>query len=1290
MEENLKKLTDFDAIRISIASPEQILSWSHGEVTKPETINYRTQKPERDGLFCERIFGPTKDWECYCGKYKKVRYKGIVCDKCGVEVTRSIVRRERMGHIELAAPVCHIWYLRGVPSQIGLLLNLSTRDLEKVVYFASFIITELDPEKQKEILTKLKQDHQKSLDALEKEKEKRKKELEKIFTSQIKKEKEKAAKKVLEEELKKKLADLEKEIKQKISNLKTVTNQSLEEVKNLAVGKLISEGKINELVSKYGKFFEAKIGAEAILDLLSKIDVSKKIAQLEKEVQNSVGQRKKKALKRLRLFKGLQRAGVKPEWMVLRRIPVLPPDLRPMVQLDGGRYAASDLNDLYRRVINRNNRLKRLNELGAPEVIKRNEKRMLQEAVDALIDNKLRRKPITTGVTRRELKSLSDMLRGKQGRFRQNLLGKRVDYSGRSVIVIGPNLKLYQCGIPKKMALELFKPFVIGQLIKRGYASNIKVAGKLIEAGTSEVWDILEELTSRYLVLLNRAPTLHRLGIQAFQLVLIEGKAIQINPLICAGFNADFDGDQMAVHLPLSAMAQKEARELMLSSRNLLKPAAGEPIVGPSHEIILGCYYITSIVEGKKGEGKCFSSFEEALYAYEIGAVDIQAKVKIKIKGKLIETSVGRAIFNAQLPEGMPYLNEVMDKKALKKVIAECFNKFGLAATAKLVDRIKELGFKFATKAGYTISMDDILIPKEKLSLLSEAEKKTEEVENQYRQGLITDEERYSKIIEIWTETTEKVEKAVLESFGVENPVYASITSGARGSISQLTQLAGMKGLVVNPAGQTIELPIKSNFKEGLSVLEYFISTHGARKGRSDIALRTSDAGYLTRRLIDVCQDVIVTEEDCGTEKGIEISKEESEAMGRSFAERILGRILQEDVIDPRTKKVLVSKGSEINEENVDLITSKVDKVLVRSVLTCEAFWGVCQKCYGRDLARGGLIKKGEAVGIIAAQAIGEPGTQLTMRTFHTGGVVGLDITQGLPRAEELFEARTPKSMAYMAEIKGKVSIDRKPDKTIIKIEGLEPKREIFMLPKGVKPTVKEGQKVEPKTVIAKGAAIKPIKVKKSGKIAKIESDKIVVIYNEKPTREYLVPPHINILVKPNQIVEVGEPLTEGHLDLHLMYRLLGKEAVEKYIISEIQGIYASQGQAINDKHIEVVIRQMFSKIKIIDPGDSNFLPGEIVNKWRFREENEILKKANKKEAKGEELLLGITKASLNTDSFLSAASFQETTSVLIQAAVSGKIDRLMGLKENTIIGRLIPAGTGFSEKRLEFIKLLR
>ena len=1133
-------VNNFDSMKIGLASPEQIRSWSSGEVKKPETINYRTLKPEKEGLFCEKIFGPTKDWECHCGKYKRVRYKGVVCDRCGVEVTRSKVRRERMGHIELAAPCSHIWYFKGIPSRLGLVMDMSPRALEKVIYFVSYIV--IDP------------------------------------------------------------GDTPLSRKQ-----------------------LLSENEYREARLKYGKSFKAGMGAEAIKDILKEMDLDKTVDELRKEIRDSSGQRRKRALRRLEVLEGLRKSSNRPEWMIMDVIPVIPPDLRPMVQLDGGRFATSDLNDLYRRVINRNNRLKRLLDLGAPEIIIRNEKRMLQEAVDALIDNGRRGRPVT-GAGNRPLKSLSDMLKGKQGRFRQNLLGKRVDYSGRSVIVVGPDLRLHQCGLPKKMALELFKPFVMKRLVDEGLAHNIKSAKRMVEKVEEEVWGILEGVIKEHPVLLNRAPTLHRLGIQAFEPVLVEGKAIKIHPLVCTAYNADFDGDQMAVHVPLSAEAQAEARLLMLSTYNLLSPADGRAIVVPTQDMILGSYYLTKLRPGAKGEGKVFASPNEAILAYENKAVSLHAQIKVRYyDGKILETTVGRIIFNDILPEKLRFRNYAFNKKALSALASQSYRRFGNSKTAELLDKIKALGFKFSTRSGITIAVSDVQVPEKKKEILKKAEEEVNRVDEHYRRGAITERERYQKVINIWTQAKEDVTQALLENMDPFNSIFMMSDSGARGNISQITQLAGMRGLMADPSGRIIDLPIKANFREGLDVLEYFISTHGARKGLADTALRTADSGYLTRRLVDVSQDVIVREHDCGTEEGITVEpiiegNEEIETLD----ERIVGRIAVEDIIDPQTKEVLLPRNTEIDEDNVTIIhDAGIKKVKIRSTLTCHSRFGVCRLCYGRNLATGKLVDIGEAVGIIAAQSIGEPGTQLTMRTFHTGGVAGDDITQGLPRVEELFEARTPKGQAIMADISGVVRIIEKKNSRKIIIEGDEGKKKTFPVPYGSQLRTKDGELVEP-----------------------------------------------------------GDRLTEGPIDPENLLRIRGVRAVQQYLLQEVQSVYRSQGVEINDKHIEVVVRQMMRKVKIRRAGDTDLLPGSLVDIFEFTEANRKAQSLGGEPAQAEPELLGITKASLATDSFLSAASFQETTRVLTEASLKGKVDPLLGLKENVIIGQLIPAGTGMKRYR--------
>ena len=1153
----MEELDIFDKLKIGVASDEKIREWSKGEVKKPETINYRTLKPEKDGLFCERIFGPTKDWECHCGKYKRVRYKGIVCDRCGVEVTKSKVRRERMGHIELAAPVAHIWYFKGIPSRIALLLDVSPRNLEKIIYFAAYIVVD------------------KGTSGLEK-------------------------------------------------------------------CQVLNEKEYHEAEEKYGKkSFVAKMGAEALRELLQEIDLDKLCNQIEKELKNASEQKKVKLVKRLDTVESFRISGNRPEWMIMNVIPVIPPELRPMVQLDGGRFATSDLNDLYRRVINRNNRLKRLLELGAPEIIVRNEKRMLQESVDALIDNGRRGRPVT-GAGNRPLKSLSDMLKGKQGRFRQNLLGKRVDYSGRSVIVVGPELKIYQCGLPKEMAVELFKPFVMRELVGRGIAQNIKNAKRMVERLKPEVWEILEDVIKDHPVMLNRAPTLHRLGIQAFEPVLVEGRAIKLHPLVCEAFNADFDGDQMAVHLPLSPEAQAEARYLMLSTNNLLKPQDGKPVAVPRLDMILGSYYLTMVLDGEKGEGKYFKDPDEAIMAFENHDVGIHAKIFVRItkeidgemKSQKIETSVGRIIFNQGIPQDLGFINRKEDpfqyeisfpvlKKSMGTIIEKVIRIHGLSESAEVIDYIKALGYKYATLAGITYSMYDVKVPEAKKELLKEADQKVENIRKQYARGLITNDERYNAVINVWEDTTNKVTAAMEENFDNLNPVYMMVKSGARGNMGQLRQIAGMRGLMASTTGKAVEIPIKSSFAEGLDALEYFISAHGARKGLSDTALRTADSGYLTRRLVDVSQDIIVREEDCGTNDGIYIYDiKDGNQIIEKMQERLIGRFSIENVIDPETNEIIVDTDTMITEDIAEkIISAGIQKLKVRSVLGCRSKHGVCQKCYGMGLARRDLVSIGEAVGIIAAQSIGEPGTQLTMRTIHSGGVAGVaDITQGLPRVEELFEARKPKGLAIVSEIDGKV------------------------------------------------------------KIKETKKKKEVIITSNTESKTYTIPFGSKMKVKEGDLVEAGEPLIEGSINPNEILAIKGPEGVYEYLISEVQKVYRNQGVDINDKHIEVIGRQMLKKVKIEDSGDTDLFPGVLIDMYEFEEKNRLAIQEGKRPATGKRVLLGITKASLATDSFLSAASFQETTRVLTEAAIKGKVDDLIGLKENVIIGKLIPAGTGMSK----------
>ncbi len=1274
---------EFKGVRIKLASPETILSWSHGEVTKPETINYRTQRPEKDGLFDEKIFGPIKDWECYCGKYKRIRYKGIVCDKCGVEVTRSAVRRERMGHIKLAVPVAHIWFLRGVPSRIGAILNLSVQDLEKVFYFAAYIITRVDEDARGA-----------TLEQIEGEFKAKKKEIETKYEALITKAKQfkdpKKDAELVAAGIDAEVVRLQEAWKKELETLETIKDQARSELKGIKKMQIISELEYRDLSLKYGPVFEAGIGAEAVKGLLEDINMEELSRELDAELVNTDGLARRKVLKRLKLVKNMITAGLRPEWGLITNLPVIPPDLRPMVQLDGGRFAASDLNDLYRRVINRNNRLKKLLEIKAPEVITRNEKRMLQEAVDALIDNSIRHGKEVTASTgqKRKLRSLADMLKGKQGRFRQNLLGKRVDYSGRSVIVVGPHLKLHQCGVPKKMALELFKPFVISKLIGREYAHNVRSANKLIEQGKPEVYDILEEVTKDHYVLLNRAPTLHRLGFQAFQPVLIEGKAIQLHPMVCAAFNADFDGDQMAIHVPLTEAAQKEAREIMVSAHNLLKPASGDPVMTPDKDVVVGCYYITKSQDGMKGEGKIFGSPDEAIMAYRNDVIHVKAKVKIRVDGKLLDTSVGRVIFNQLLPKEMGFRNEIFDKKKLQALVREAHKMYGNDLTAELIDRIKATGFFYATKSGLSWGMDDLKIPEIKQELLAKADEEVEQTYQHFREGLLTEEERKAQVIEIWSGVLEELSKKVTQSVDPNGSVNSMVVSGARGSFAQVSQMAGMKGLVVNPAGDVIELPVKGSFKEGLTVLEYFISTHGSRKGMSDTALRTADAGYLTRRLVDVAQDIVVNAEDCETKDFIEVTREMSEKMNKDFGKRLFGRVAAEDIKD-KDGKVIVSKNQGIDEADSKLIgdaQSGINSVKCRSVLKCKLVRGVCRKCYGFDLGFNKMVELGAAVGIVAAQAIGEPGTQLTMRTFHTGGVAGLDITQGLPRVEELFEAREPKGQAFVSDIDGIAYISKASNKEYaIRIEGVGAEKEEHLL-NGAHTQLKEGEHVTENEALYIDTNGKAEKAKSTG-IVHLEKDKVVIVKeSEEHLREYMVPTSFSLLIKEGDLITKGQQLTEGNLNLGQVLALRGVQDAQNYIVQEVQDIYVSQGQNIHDKHVEVMVRQMFSKMRITDSGDSEFLMGDLIDKARLNDTNEKLSADGRKPAQAEQLLMGITKVSLNTESFLAAASFQETTRVLIEAALAAKTDHLRGLKENVIIGKLIPAGTGFNPQNAEEI----
>ncbi len=1277
------RLQTFDAISLSVASPEQIHSWSNGEVTKPETINYRTQKPERDGLFCEKIFGPSKNWECYCGKYKRVRYKGVVCEKCGVEVTRSVVRRERMGHIQLAVPVTHIWYLRSTPSRIGLLFDLPVKTLEQVVYFAAYIVKSVDEEAKKKALAELEEEYKNQQKAAKEEFKTQ------MNTLKLKHKSEKTEKDTITKEL----TTLEDEGASMIEEISEQYHISKDQLNNLEVGKVVSELNYRDLSMKFGHVFQAGIGAEAIRDIVSDIDLDEFIKLRTEDLKKATGQKYKKTIKRLKLASSLKQANIKPEWMILTVIPVIPPDLRPMVHLDGGRFAASDLNDLYRRVINRNNRLKRLIEIGAPEVIQRNEKRMLQEAVDTMLHNSARSaKAVFSVGDKRKLRSLSDMLKGKQGRFRQNLLGKRTDYSGRSVIVVGPKLHLSECGLPKEMALKLFKPFVIGELIKKDLAYNVKSGEKLIEQNKREVWDALEKVIDGKKVLLNRAPTLHRLGIQAFQPVLIEGKAIQIHPLVCPAFNADFDGDQMAVHLPLSDAAQQEATELITATQNMLKPSTGEPTTAPTQDIVLGCYYLTLTRDGMKGEGMVFSDISEAINAYRMGHVHLHAKIKGRMKAgeEIHETTVGRMIFNSFVPSELGYRNEVMNKKALKNVVADAVQFTGQDRAVRLSDDLKRVGFKFSTKSGLSISMHDVIVPENKNEMVEESNEVVKQINNQYWKGFITDDERYNHTIKIWADTKQRISKEIQKVTPEDNDIFAMIDSGARGNWGQVTQLAGMKGLVANPAGRTIELPVKSSLKEGFTILEYFIATHGGRKGKSDTALKTAEAGYLTRRLVDAVQDIICREADCGS-KGFVIQKrEEIEKIGENFAELLFGRTLFAPLADPKTGELIADTGSEIDRPLVKKIDELgINEVTIRSILTCESENGVCQRCYGRDLGRDITVEVGTAIGIIAAQSIGEPGTQLTMRTFHMGGVAGEeDITQGLTRVEELFEARSPKAEAIVSEVAGKVKVGKRDGKTIVTISASGESHDSYDL-SGYTVDTKEGQKIKAKQIIARGIGNRlTIKAQNDGLVEKITETKIVIAHTKGSEREYEVPSRISLQVRTGDIIGSGAPLTVGHLNLRKMMELTDIKTVQRYIVKEVQSIYTAQGQSINDKHVEVIVRQMLSKVRVLDTGDSALLPGEVTDIVRLRKINAELKEAGKSPASAEQLLLGLTRVSLFTDSWLSAASFQETIRVLVEASTTKKIDTLHGLKENVIIGKLIPAGKTYQRMHPEALTL--
>jgi DNA-directed RNA polymerase subunit beta' len=1439
------EVNNFNAIRISLASPEQIRDWSKGEVTKPETINYRTLKPEKDGLFDERIFGPTRDWECYCGKYKRIRYKGIICDKCGVEVTRAKVRRERMGHIQLASPVSHIWYFKGTPSRLGILLDISPRNLERILYFALYIITWVDEDARKRALQQLEEEAEgrggragrelndledqlrgeinRSTDELNEALATRRAELEEQRTQRTAelveaqqqtqaalaalakeppaepivfaptgevilaagdkpgRDAERALKKAAGDEIERVNTEIQEleaaeaaNVKAQVDDLRLQADARLEaererlrgeaegtreeirkareEIERLQPGMMLPETSfdgwnVRDLERKYGtgvrggpRIFGAGMGAEAVRELITRMELEGLAQQLHSEVRTTSGQRRKKAIKRLRLIEAFRRSGTRPDWMILSVLPVIPPELRPMVQLDGGRFATSDLNDLYRRVINRNNRLKRLLELGAPEIIIRNEKRMLQEACDALIDNGRRGRAIA-GTGNHRLKSLSDMLKGKQGRFRQNLLGKRVDYSGRSVIVVGPELKLHQCGLPKKMALELFKPFVMRQLVEKGFAHNIKSAKRIVERVRPEVWDVLEEVIKDHPVLLNRAPTLHRLGIQAFMPVLVEGSAIQIHPLVCFAFNADFDGDQMAVHVPLSAAAQEEARRMMLSTANLLSPSDGGPVVAPTQDMVLGCYYLTLEREDLQEAPVAyrFASEDEAILAHQLGRIDSAAQqvglhqpIEVVVRtyeqdesgeghtvDRAIRTTVGRVIFNQVLPEALRFQNTTMNRSALRELVSECYRLLGPEETAHFVDGIKSIGFAYATHGGMTISVDDIRVPTEKKGLLEKADKQVDEIDRQFQRGLITEEERYERVVDVWQKTTQSVSDRMMEGLDPFGAVTMMTNSGARGNKGNIGQLGGMRGLMADPSGRIIDVPVRSNFREGMTVLEYFISTHGARKGLADTALRTADSGYLTRRLVDVAQDVITRDDDCGTEEGTWITRAETEEFAGNepdaFRRRLVGRYAAapvhrptavgapapaeeeapkrrsrkaqtpataETALVPSEETLLVDRNSIIDEEAAARIhEAGVAEVLVRSPLTCQSRYGVCRACYGRNLATGHLVGVGEAVGIIAAQSIGEPGTQLTMRTFHTGGVAGLDITAGLPRVEELFEARVPKGKAEMSHIDGVVEIIQGENGARrVKVTS----REQFDTPLRVREDqeilVHEGDAVEINQAVARAEGegkAEELQSPVKGFVVSVKGGLIIVRSEDVVEREYAIPHNAKLLVENGQAIRAGDPITDGPINPQEFLETRGRDAVQRYLVKEVQRVYRSQGVTINDKHIEIIVRQMLRKVRIDQPGDSEQLPFELIDRFEFEEINNQVLAQGGEPSTAETVLLGVTKASLNTSSFLAAASFQETTRVLTEAAINGSKDRLLGLKENVIIGKLIPAGSG-------------
>jgi len=1387
---------DLVALRISLASPETIKSWSYGEVLKPETINYRRLRPEKDGLFCEAIFGPTRDWQCYCGKYKNPRYKGIVCDKCGVEVTRSAVRRERMGHIDLATPVAHIWYTRRIPSYLGMLLDISRRNLDRVLYFAQYIITFVDEEARQKALRRLedeisvserekanhvnarildiKQNRDRKVAELQQMRQDMQARADEEIASKIdpiiqegqsleqtlQDQLNKPAKKDItfgpEHELiasanetitpqlvsrvqtvvKKQLETIESDIRSRLqrelemldmqkqelkagadlqmetlrseleeqnSESQDKSSKERDELLDLKPFNFLNESQYRELKTKWGQVFRADMGAEAFYDILRRLDMEKLAEELWTELRTTKSkQKRKKATTRLKVVEAFRRSGNRPEWMIMTVLPVIPPDLRPMVQLDGGRFATSDLNDLYRRVINRNNRLKRLLELGAPDVIVRNEKRMLQEAVDSLIDNSQRGKALSRR-GRRELKSLSDMLKGKKGRFRRNLLGKRVDYSGRSVIVVGPQLKLYQCGLPKTMALELYRPFVISRLVSRSYAANVKGARRFIERNRPEVWEVLEEVIKDRPVLLNRAPTLHRLGIQAFEPVLIEGSAIQLHPLVTTAFNADFDGDQMAVHVPLSEKAVWEVRNLMLASRNLLKPADGEPIISPSKDMVLGVYYLT-FSDSKKhaGDGRVFSDINDVEMAYQLGQVEIHSSIRLSVKTwyddknhrlqepvrRLVDTTVGRAIFNRILPEQMMFMNQVLDKGGVKDLIAEVYEICGSEETTEVADKIKDIGFEYAMRSGSTIAVADISIPEEKATILADAQAKVEVLNRNWRRGLLTEQERNEKIVDVWQDTTKDVADAVRKAMDPTGNLATMANSGAtKGGFGPISQLSGMRGLMADPAGRIIRLPIQSNFREGLTALEYFISTHGARKGLADTALRTADAGYLTRRLVDIAQDIIINEEDCGTHEGITIRRKDDVA-GQSFATRIYSRLVAERVVDPDTGEVLAEYNDVLDHElSRKIAATRIEAIKVRSPMTCQLVHGICSACYGTDLGRGVLVEMGSAVGIVAAQSIAEPGTQLTLRTFHTGGVAaGGDITTGLPRVEELFEARrTPKGEAVITQIDGVAKIivhDINNEQRTVRVEHSEMVSEEYEIPEGWTIVAAEETDIQSGDPLAT-LDDATITAQNAGKV-RVEGRKVIVSHENREAEEYDIPTTARLLIKDGDHVEAGQPITEGSLNPHTILRINGRDASQMYLLTEIQKVYRAQGQNIHDKHFEVIIRKMLGKVQVIRPGDSPFLPLDYVDRLEMRRINEQLAAEGKTPARFSEVLLGVTRASLSTDSFLSAASFQHTIKVMAGAAIASTEDPLFGLKENVIIGKLIPAGTGFVAGRFD------